>query len=34
VESGKAQRQQNGTPSVGEDAAMADTDEALGEQVQ
>ena len=34
VESGEAPRQQGGTPSVGEEAEVADADEALGEQVQ
>ena len=34
VESGEAPWQQNGTPSVGEEAEVTDADEALGEQVQ
>ena len=34
MEGGEAQRQQNGAPSVGEDAEVADADEAFGEQVQ
>ena len=34
VESGEASRQQGGAPSVGEEAEVADADEALGEQVK
>lgn len=34
VESGEAPWQQGGAPSVGEEAEVADTDEALGEQVK
>jgi hypothetical protein len=34
VESGEAPWQQGGAPSVGEEAEVADADEALGEQVK
>jgi hypothetical protein len=34
VESGETSWQQSGTPSVGEEAEVADADEALGEQVE
>ena len=34
MESGEAPRQQGGAPSIGEEAEVADTDEALGEQVK
>jgi len=34
VESGEAPWQQGGAPAVGEEAEVADADEALGEQVQ
>jgi hypothetical protein len=34
TEGGEAQRQERGAPSVGEEAEVADADEALGEQVQ
>jgi len=34
VESGEAPWQQGGAPSVGEEAEVADADEALGEKVK
>jgi hypothetical protein len=34
MESGEAPWQQGGAPSIGEEAEVADTDEALGEQVK
>ncbi len=34
MESGEAAWQQGGAPSIGEEAEVADTDEALGEQVK
>jgi hypothetical protein len=34
VESGEARWQQSGAPAVGEEAEVADADEALGEQVK
>ena len=34
MESSEAQRQDSSAPSVGEEAEMADADEALGEQVK
>jgi len=34
VESGEAPWQQDGAPSVGEEAEVADADEALGEQMK
>ena len=34
VESSEAQRQESSAPSIGEEAEVADADEALGEQVK
>ena len=34
VESSEAQRQKDSAPSIGEEAEVADADEALGEQVK